>query len=134
MRHLIVALMIVPVAIACAQKKADTGPSPVVREVKGQTIISDSLPAADLTFGNDFHYLGSQVVNLYGTADAEQHVFVAGPPGKVERIYWIQFEHYLPSNNHTYNYRPERTVDIGGLQFIYDVQAYSDYSGAIQDP
>jgi len=134
MRQLIIALVMVPVAVACAQKKADTGPAPVMREVKGQTIISDSSPAADLTFASDFHYVGSQVVNLYGSADAEQHVFVAGPPGKVERIYWIQFEHYLPSNNHTYNYRPERTVDIGGLQFIYDVQAYSDYSGAIQDP
>ena len=134
MRHLITALVFVPCVVACAQKKADTGRSPAEREVKGQTIISDSLPAADLTFANDFHYVGSQIVNLYGTADAEQHVFVAGPPGQVERIYWIQFEHYLPSNSHTYNYRPERTTDIGGLQFIYDVQAYSDYSGAIQDP
>ncbi len=134
MRRLIIGMVIVASAIGCGQKKASTAASPVMREVKGQTLISDSLPAADLTFADDFHYVGSQVVNLYGTADAEQHIFVAGPPGQVERIYWIQFEHYLPSNNHTYNYRPERTVDIGGLQFIYDVQAFSDYSGAIQDP
>ncbi|HET7613749.1 MAG TPA: hypothetical protein VFK26_07460, partial [Gemmatimonadaceae bacterium] len=96
MRRLISAMMIVPCGIACAQNNASTAASPVERQVRGQTIISDSLPAADLTFANDFHYVGSQVVNLYGVADAEQHVFVAGPPGKVERMYWIQFEHYLP--------------------------------------
>lgn len=131
MRGLIFTLLIV--AVACAQKPA-TGTSRVEREVKGQTIISDTLPAADLTFANDFRYVGSQVINLGGVADAEQHIFVAGPPGQIERIYWVQFEHYLPTNNHTYNYRPERTTEIGGLQFIYDVAAYSDYSAARQDP
>ena len=133
MRRLISTLLMVPCAVACAQNAA-TGISRVERQVKGQTIVSDTLPAADLTFADDFHYVGSQVINLYGTADAEQHVFVAGPPGQVERIYWVQFEHYLPTNSHTYNYRPERTTDIGGLQFIYDVAAYSDYSGVVQDP
>ena len=134
MRRLISAMMTVPWAVACAQNNASTATSPVERQVRGQTIISDSLPAADLTFADDFHYLGSQVVNLYGVADAEQHVFVAGPPGKVERIYWIQFEHYLPTNSHTYFYSPERTVDIGGLQFIYDVQSIRDYSAVELDP
>ena len=132
MRRLIVALVI-PCAFACARNSATVTPR-VEREVKGQTIVSDTLPAADLTFADDFHYIGSQVINLYGSADAEQHIFVAGPPGQVERIYWVQFEHYLPTNNHTYNYRPERTTDIGGLQFIYDVAAYSDYSAARQNP
>ena len=134
MRRLIASLLIVPCAVACAQKPPATDTPRVEREVKGQTIVSDTLPAADLTFSDDFRYIGSQVINLYGSADAEQHIFVAGPPGQVERIYWVQFEHYLPTNKHTYNYRPERTTDIGGLQFIYDVAAYSDYSAARQDP
>ena len=30
--------------------------------------------------------------------------------------------------------RPERTTDFGGLQFIYDVRAFADYSGATRDP
>ena len=50
------------------------------------------------------------------------------------RFYWVQFEHYLPTNSHTYNYRPDRTTDIGGLQFIYDVASMSDYRAAIRDP
>jgi hypothetical protein len=134
MRRLALALLVIAPVIACAQKPARTTP-PVERDVKGQTIISNQLPAADLTFSNDFHYLGSQVVNIYGTADAEQHIFgIPDSAGPVSRLYWVQFEHYLPTNSHTYSYRPDRTVDVGGLQFIYDVQAFSNYGGAVRDP
>lgn len=135
MRKLALVLVVIAPVIACAQKPAPA-PPPVEREVKGQTIVSNRLPAADLTFSNDFHYLGGQVVNLYGTADAEQHIFATPDSvGPVSRLYWVQFEHYLPTNSHTYSYRPDRTVDVGGLQFIYDVQAFSDYGrGALQDP
>ena len=132
MLRLVTALLILPFTVAWAQTPATTT-SRVERERKGQTIISDSLPAADLTFADDFHYVGSQVINLYGSAEAEQHIFVAGPPGQIERIYWVQFERYLPTNKHIYNYRPERTTDIGGLQFIYDVKAFSDYSADMQN-
>jgi hypothetical protein len=110
------------------------GPSapqlPPQRKVDGQTIVSKELPAAELTFGKDFRYVGGQVVNLYGIADAEQHLFVKAPnSGAIERFYWVQFEHFLPSNAKTYHYKPDRTTERGGLQFIYDVEAFSDYAG-----
>ncbi|HEX6627850.1 MAG TPA: hypothetical protein VF105_07845 [Gemmatimonadaceae bacterium] len=134
MRRLVFSFLFTACSVACAQNPPPPTP-PVEREVKGQTIVSNQLPAADLTFADDFRYVGSQVVNLYGTAFAEQHLFVAGhTSGPVDRFYWIQFEHYLPTNSHTYNYRPERTTDIGGLQFIYDVRAFTDYGGANRDP
>ena len=133
MRYLAV-FLIVACSIGCA-KKPDLATPPVEREVRGQTIISNRLPAADLTFGNEFRYVGSQVVNLYGNAFAEQHVFVKGASsGPVDAFYWVQFEHYLPTNSNTYSYRPERTTDFGGLQFIYDVRAFADYVGATRDP
>jgi hypothetical protein len=126
--------LVVAHSIACAQNPAVTTP-PVEREVRGHTIISNRLPAADLTFGDDFRYVGGQVVNLYGNADAEQHVFVKGPStGPVEGFYWVQFEHFLPTNAYTYDYRPVRTADIGGLQFIYDVKAFTDYGATATDP
>ncbi len=134
MRRLTTAALVVAQSLACAQNPAPVTP-PVEREVKGHTIISNQLPVADLTFGDDFRYIGSQVVNLYGTAFAEQHVFVKGAStGPVERFYWVQFEHYLPTNSHKYNYRPERTTDFGGLEFIYDVKAFTDYGGTARDP
>jgi hypothetical protein len=109
---------------------------PPLRKVHGNTIDSPELPAAKLTFGKDFRYIGSQRVNLYGNADAEQHLFVkAGKSGPVERFYMVQFEHFFPTNKYTYSYPAERTTDIGGLQFIYDVKSWPDYAASeAEDP
>ncbi|HEX8814213.1 MAG TPA: hypothetical protein VF753_01820 [Terriglobales bacterium] len=127
-------LVVVLSSLAPAQRPSSQPDPPLDRKVEGQTIISYELPAAELTFSNDFRYLGGQVVNLYGNAEAEQHVFVvAGNSGPVQRFYWVQFEHMLPGNQMTYDYKPDRKTDIGGLSFIYDVKSFSDYSAVETD-
>jgi hypothetical protein len=114
---------------ALAQNSPTLATPLVERKVHGQTIVSEELPAAEVTFSNDFRYIGGQSVNLYGNAEAEQHLFVAvGRGNAVQRFYWLQFEHFLPSNNRTYNYEPTRTTDIGGLTFIYDAKSFSNYA------
>jgi hypothetical protein len=108
---------------------APQSPPAELREVRAQTIISKELPDAELTFAPGFRYVGGQRVNLYGNADAEQHIFVkAGATGVVERFYWVQFEHFFPTNKHTYDYAADRTTDIGSLKFIYDVKSWPDYA------
>lgn len=105
------------------------------RSVRGQTLISRQLPAARFTLSKNFHYVGGQVVNLCGNAEAEQHLFLSTQNGLVESFCWLQFEHFLPSNKMTYDYDMHRTVKIGDLNFIYDVKAYSDYPGlTMNDP
>ena len=106
------------------------------REVQGQTIISKELPAAELTFAKEFRYVGGQRVNLYGNADAEQYLFVSDENGGMVRSFcWVQFEHFLPSNTRTYGYAFNRTVEIGSLQFIYDVKSFPDYAAMqAEDP
>jgi hypothetical protein len=110
---------------------AQNTPAPSVRrQVHGQTIISNELPAADLTFDKEFRYVGAQVVNLYGNADAEQHIFIkAGAGGPVQAFYWVQFEHFLPTNKMTYDYKLSGAIDLGGLPFVYDVKSFPDYAG-----
>ena len=101
---------------------------PLLRRVQGQTLVSDEIPAAQFTFSKDYRYVGGQVVNLYGNADAEQHLFVKGASsGPIDSFYWVQFEHFLPSNNRTYDYPADRTSDFGDLRFIYDVKSFPDY-------
>lgn len=116
----------------------DTTPAtvPRLRGVNGQTIVSKELPIAELTFGRQFRYVGGQRVNLYGNADAEQHLFAkVGRVGIAERFYWVQFEHFLPTNTRTYDYSPDRTTEIGGLRFIYDVKSWPDYKALqAEDP
>ena len=92
-----------------------------LREVKGQVLKSPSTPAVELEFDKDFKYVGGHKFVLYDVANAEQHFFVdADKQGRVKRLYWVQFEGYLPSNTHTYDYKGTKTVNIGGFDFIAD--------------
>jgi hypothetical protein len=105
------------------------------RQVQGQTLTSERDPAVLITFASPFKYAGGQRFLLYGVAEAEQHFFAqANASGQIERFYWVQFEHYLPDNHHTYDYQPKRTVNIGSLTFIYDTAVFSDYSGMSTNP
>ena len=90
-----------------------------LREVKGRIIKSKDTPAVELEFGKDFKYAGGHRFVLYDVANAEQHFFVdADKDGRIKRLYWVQFEGYLPSNTHTYDYKGTKSVNIGGFGFI----------------
>lgn len=103
---------------------------PLQRGVHNQILISNELPAADLTLEKDFRYVGGQTVNLYGNADAEQHLFVKGPnSGPVQAFCWVQFEHFLPTNKMTYEYKSDRPTELGGLSFLSNVKSFPDYAG-----
>jgi hypothetical protein len=99
-----------------------------VRHVRGRTVFSEESPEAELSIRKGYRFIGTQKVNLYGLAEAEQYVFAKQARGNtVESFYWIQFEHFLPSNDRTYNYGSKNTTQIGELQFIYNVGSWPDY-------
>lgn len=107
-----------------------------VRRVRGRTIVSEGYPSAEVRVQNGFQFVGTQRLTLYGVAEAEQYLFAKSGPDKiVKSFYWIQFEHFLPTNNRTYNYDSTRTTQIGDLQFIYNVGSWPDYAAAMaEDP
>ncbi|HKX84112.1 MAG TPA: hypothetical protein VJL58_07830 [Pyrinomonadaceae bacterium] len=96
-----------------------------IRVAKGNTLVSDSLPKLKLTFGKDFKYAGGHTFILYDVARAEQHFYVdADKDGRISRLYWVQFEGYLPENKHKYDYsKSQRKVTIDGLEFYADTWA-----------
>ena len=63
-------------------------------------------------------HLGSERFNLYGVADAEVHLFVEpDADGGMRRLWWVQFESYLPSNDHRYDYADgNRPIELGGVR------------------
>jgi hypothetical protein len=94
------------------------------RSVSGQVLTSADTPAVRLKFDKAFKYVGGHDFILYDVARAEQHFFVdADGQGRIRRMYWVQFEGYLPTNTHTYRYQAKKTVNIGGLEFIADASA-----------
>ena len=92
-----------------------------LRRDNGNTLSSPGLPKLKLKFKKPFKYVGGHTFILYDVARAEQHFYVdADKDGNVSRLYWVQYEGYLPSNTHTYDYSKSKQVKIGGLDFAAD--------------
>ena len=103
---------------------ADSNPVLQTRTIKDRTLTSTQMPAVRLEFSKPFEYAGGHSFVLYDVANAEQHFFVdADKDGRIKRMYWIQFEGYLPSNTHSYDYKSPKKVNIGGLDFFADAYA-----------
>lgn len=96
--------------------------------------MSESEPAVTITFADAYEYVGGQRWDLLGIADAEQHLFVKpGRGAAVDSLYWVQFERFLRTSDGQYRYEG-RAVDIGGLEFICDTRAYTDYGDLNREP
>ena len=93
------------------------------RKVEGTTITSRHDPAIRITLPAAAQYVGAHRWDLYNVADAEVHVFVEADAHKrVQRLYWVQFEAYLPDNTHSYDYEFKEQLTHAGL--LFDVSAH----------
>ncbi len=93
-------------------------------EVSGRTIQYPADPAVLISFAEEFSYIGGQKFVLYGTANVEQHFFVATKANDdLESIFWIQFEGVRPGFDWQYDYSssPLRT-QIGEFDFYTDTE------------
>jgi len=93
------------------------------RTVHGTILISDQSPPIRIALPTNAKYLGADRWPLYGVADCEVHLWVEADTNKVvSKLYWVQFEAYLPSHPESrYNYPFKQTTNIGGFDF--DVRA-----------
>src|SRR5262245_5300483 len=122
-------LFLLSLLLSAACTLAQTNPR-VARSVAGQALTSKDTPAVRIEFDSAFKYAGAQSFVLYEVANAEQHFFVdADKDGRIKRFYWVQFEGYLPANQHTYNYKATKTVNAGGFDFVVDTYARSMKGG-----
>jgi hypothetical protein len=126
-KHLAIALLLT--GSLAPQTPSHTGPPQ--RRIDRNTISSTSDPAARIELLDSPVYVGGDRWILYGMADCELHVFVHADAKKnVQRLYWIQFEGYLPTRpelHHTYD--SPRHIQINGLDFYVDtwVQTTGDH-------
>jgi hypothetical protein len=92
------------------------------RKVERNAIYSAHEPNVRVQFPDSVQYVGADRWNLYGIADCELHAFVDSDAQKnVQRLYWVQFEGYLPSKpDLAHQYDSPRHTTIGGLDFYVD--------------
>jgi hypothetical protein len=92
------------------------------RRVTGNTITSEHDPKVRIELPKSAKYAGADRWVLYGIADCELHAFADVDSRKnVQRLYWVQFEGYLPSKpelRHTYD-SPQH-AQIAGMDFYVD--------------
>jgi hypothetical protein len=98
------------------------------RKVDGNVIVSDRDPKVQIDLPKSVRYAGADRWVLYDIADCELHAFVdADAQSNVQRLYWVQFESYVPTKpdlKHTYD--SPRHVTIGGMDFFVDTWVRAD--------
>ena len=94
-------------------------------------ITSERDPKVRIRLPESVQYVGADRWVLYDIADCELHAFVEADPQKnVERLYWVQFEGYLPTKPElAHQYDSPRHVQIGGLDFFVDTWVKSNDAG-----
>jgi hypothetical protein len=92
------------------------------RKVERNAIYSAHDPNVRVQFPPSAEYVSADRWNLYDIADCELHAFVDSDAQKnVQRLYWVQFEGYLPSKpDLAHQYDSPRHTTIGGLDFYVD--------------
>ncbi len=122
---LVVALAVCVYAVVYQHPAAGQESTTLERKVEGQVLTSASAPKVTVTIDPRLIYVGGQKFLLYNVANAEQHFFVeADEKKRIKRLYWYQFEGYLPSNTHTYDYSDQPIkFRHGGLEWLADASA-----------
>jgi hypothetical protein len=89
------------------------------RDVVGHQIRSARNPAVRIELPAAATYIGAHRWTLYDVADCELHVFVeADETRRVRRLYWIQFEGFVPTKpDSRYTYSNDAVTDFAGRPF-----------------
>jgi hypothetical protein len=92
------------------------------RRVERNVITSERDPKVRIELPASVQYVGADRWVLYDIADCELHAFVEADNQKIlQRLYWIQFEQYLPTKPDLHHrYDSPRHANIGGLDFYVD--------------
>jgi len=92
------------------------------RKVENNVIISERDPKVQIELPKSVQYVGADRWVLYGIADCELHAFVeADRQQNAQRLYWVQFEGYLPTRPKLkHQYDSPRHTTIGVMDFYVD--------------
>jgi hypothetical protein len=92
------------------------------RTVDNNLIISERDPKMRIELPKSVRYVGADRWVLLGIADCELHAFVeADRKQKIQRLYWVQFEGYLPTKPELkHQYDSPRHATLGGRDFYVD--------------
>lgn len=99
----------------------DFGP---FRAIKGDTILSPSLPRLGIRISPDFVYLGKLHYISANTYHVEQFIFLSpNSLGHVTRVLLVEFAGFLGNKAGVYIYTERNSIDFDGDAYLYEEQA-----------
>jgi hypothetical protein len=91
------------------------------QSVQNNILRSEELPVIQIKIDTQFTYVGNTSFILYDVAHVEQHHFIVTDAQKrVQRRLWFQFEGYLDTNNHKYDYSGMEPLMLSGFTFLHN--------------
>lgn len=92
-----------------------------MRTVEDNVLVSTDMPAIKLKVDDHMEYVGRLQFVLYNVAEADIFVFAEGDEGRrLKRWLVVQFEGFLDSNSHTYNYAMPTRFTLGSHEYMVD--------------
>ncbi len=93
------------------------------RAMKGDILLSPSLPRLGIRISSDFIYLGNLYYISSGTHHVEQFIFLSpNGIGHVTRMLLIQFAGYLSNKEGVYVFSTQQTIQLEGEDYFYDTR------------
>lgn len=121
-------IAVVLATTGCGSSTSDDADLIAQASVEGSVLSSSGFPTGSITMDPTLTYVGRDLFILYGVASCEIHLFVeAARDGRVLRLYWFQFEGYLPSwIPRSYDYSDDAYRTPIGDRAFYDSVSYYD--------
>jgi len=92
-----------------------------------QVIHSDTLPRITVEIAPELAYLGKVDLDVGGRAAAEQYLFGALDEGRLDQAVIVHFEHFLPGNDHTFEYPRLRMTQLGSHEYLHQTWPLPDW-------
>ena len=115
------------------------------RYVENNVLTSDTLPNIKIRVANEFDYVGSFYFEIIAAseeyADSIQgHAVAAGDfvksdeEKKIEKLFIVQLEGFLPAYGFTYNYNFDSAEQIGNNKYRFNTWFYNSKQQALDNP
>jgi len=102
------------------------------RRVVDHTIISDTMPALQITVDSAFEYVGILNFVLKEIALVERVIFAERQASNTTRLFIVQFEGFLDGVDSTYKYPTTNPISLGNHSYQHGVYMYSN-AGSVRE-
>jgi hypothetical protein len=88
---------------------------------------SAAMPSLTVTVSSDLTYLGRLNYDVQDVGQAEEYIFADTADGKLQRAFIAHFEHFLPGNEHVFNYPRLRMAMLGQHEYLHQTWAIREF-------